>query len=155
MFDHLELRLTQLLILIILSIGILFLTTTPATPAFAVIPTRVPATDLPPPTPVATTIPKLPVATIRLRIQGVVSVPLISVVQWQDAQGNFRDVEGWRGSVTNGQTVWWVEAKDWGSGPFQWVVYAADSHEPIATSKPFQLPSVAGERLEIVLAVTR
>src|SRR5262249_3338662 len=31
---------------------------------------------------------------------------LWSVVQWKDAQGNWRDVENWRGALINGQTIW-------------------------------------------------
>jgi len=49
-----------------------------------------------------------------------------SVVQWQDSAGNWHDVEGWRGTLDNrGVRRWWVAAKDFGTGPFRWVVEGA------------------------------
>ena len=63
----------------------------------------------------------------------------VSVVQWQDSAGDWRDVEGWRGNLNDaGQIRWWVAAKDFGSGPFRWTVGEA-------ASEPFNLPSGAGQ----------
>ena len=51
-----------------------------------------------------------------------------SVVQWQDSAGNWHDVEGWRGTLdSQGYIRWWVDAKDFGTGPFRWVISGGDS----------------------------
>ena len=51
-----------------------------------------------------------------------------SVVQWQDSAGNWHDVEGWRGTLdSSGYIRWWVAAKDFGTGPFRWVITGGDS----------------------------
>jgi len=51
-----------------------------------------------------------------------------SVVQWQDVNGNWHDVEGWRGTLdSHGYIRWWVAAKDFGTGPFRWVISGGDS----------------------------
>jgi hypothetical protein len=48
-------------------------------------------------------------------------------------------VDGWRGSLdSSGSLRWWVAAKDFGSGPFRWVVGEA-------ASEPFNLPAGAGQ----------
>jgi hypothetical protein len=40
----------------------------------------------------------------------------MSVVQWQDINGDWQDVEGWRGALdSSGRIRWWVAAKDFGS----------------------------------------
>ena len=67
-----------------------------------------------------------------------------SVVQWQDQEGFWHDVEGWRAEITAGTMNWWVEAKDFGTGPFRWLVFAAGGERPLAISQPFYLPSEAG-----------
>jgi hypothetical protein len=68
-----------------------------------------------------------------------------SVVQWQDSNGDWQDVEGWRGALDNGGRIrWWVAAKDFGSGPFRWVVGEA-------ASEPFNLPTGAGQTLRVDL----
>jgi hypothetical protein len=54
-----------------------------------------------------------------------------SVVQWQDSVGNWHDVEGWRGTLdSQGVIRWWVDAKDFGTGPFRWVIEGASSAAP-------------------------
>ncbi len=69
-----------------------------------------------------------------------------SVVQWQDINGDWQDVEGWRGTLdNNGYIRWWVAAKDFGSGPFRWAVGQA-------ASAPFNLPSGAGETVRVSLS---
>lgn len=83
--------------------------------------------------------PKPSVATLLLRVEPAQD-GLWSVVQWQAPSGNWHDVEGWRGTVVNGKTIWWVEQKDFGKSPFRWVVYKDVSSSPLATSTPFQLP---------------
>jgi hypothetical protein len=69
------------------------------------------------------------------------------VVQWQDSAGSWHDVEGWRGSAAN-SSRWWVHPKDFGSGPFRWVIY--QGNQVSAMSEPFYLPGTANETLQIV-----
>lgn len=83
--------------------------------------------------------PKDPVATLILYIRPSPS-GLWSVVQWQDTQGDWHDVEGWRGTVVNGKTVWWVEEKDFGTGPFRWTIYAEGDGALVAITRSFYLP---------------
>jgi hypothetical protein len=69
----------------------------------------------------------------------------LSLVQWQDANGDWQEVEGWRGTLDNaGRIRWWVAAKDFGSGPFRWVVGEA-------ASEPFNLPAGAGQTVRVDL----
>ncbi len=69
----------------------------------------------------------------------------MSVVQWQDSNGDWQDIEGWRGTLDSaGRIRWWVAAKDFGSGPFRWVVGEA-------ASEPFNLPAVGAETVVVSL----
>lgn len=81
----------------------------------------------------------------------------LTVVQWQDQDGIWHDVEGWQGSpdliipgpsnTMVGLKAWGVAAKDFGTGPFRWLVYADSSRaKRLATSEPFTLPSHSGHR---------
>jgi len=70
---------------------------------------------------------------------------LWTTVQWQDAQGQWHDVEGWQGTLDEvqngvGKKVWWVAEKDLGAGPFRWTVYRREGGEQLAESEPFYLP---------------
>jgi len=112
--------------------------------------------DLPPrPTPVAPQVKDKPsrpaVAPIILNTNPAPS-GLWSVVQWQDAQDGWQDVPSWRGAVVNGRTIWWVEQKDFGKGPFRWAVLQGESGALVATSQPFTLPTQPQKLL--VVAVT-
>ncbi len=69
----------------------------------------------------------------------------MSVVQWQDINGDWQDVDGWRGALDNGGHIrWWVAAKDFGTGPFRWMVGEA-------VSAPFNLPAGAGQTVWVNL----
>jgi hypothetical protein len=81
------------------------------------------------------------VATLILRVQPT-QEGLWSVVQWQAPSGNWHDVEGWRGTVVHGKTIWWVEPKDFGNGPFRWVVYTMQGSELLTASQSFYLPDL-------------
>jgi hypothetical protein len=72
-------------------------------------------------------------------------------VQWQDSAGGWHDVEGWRSQSGDG-SVWWVDAKDFGTGPFRWVTKDGVDGQVIEASMPFQLPSVANETLWVSVA---
>ena len=75
-----------------------------------------------------------------------VTTTLWTVVQWEDAQGGWHDVEGWRGTLeANAEKWWWVASRDYGSGPFRWVVYHRADGVMLAASESFYLPSGANE----------
>ncbi len=73
-------------------------------------------------------------------------------VQWQDSNGDWHDVSGWRGTAVDGRVQWWVAQKDFGTGPFRWAVYQpAGDGEPVSVSEPFMLPVAANETMSIVV----
>ena len=77
-----------------------------------------------------------------------------SVVQWQGSDDNWHDVEGWRGSLSaGGMRRWAVESKDFGSGPFRWVVMAGQSGSIIGTSESFHLPASGNEVVSLTIIV--
>ncbi|HOT93149.1 MAG TPA: hypothetical protein PLN71_16425 [Anaerolineae bacterium] len=133
-----------------------------ASPAIAPTWTRVaPPTLTPTPAPPTATPPAIPPtaagpagAAIWLRMQGRVDDPrwqsLWTVVQWQDALGDWHDVEGWRGALDaavggEGRKVWWLPADLFGAGPFRWQVFAQPGGMLLATSEAFYLPESAGQ----------
>ncbi|MCJ7551390.1 MAG: hypothetical protein MUQ30_17100 [Anaerolineae bacterium] len=77
---------------------------------------------------------------------------LCTVVQWQDGWGNWHVVEGWRGALddvavsgageVSGYKTWWVAKKDYGTGPFRWVITQGLDGTLLATSESFHLPDV-------------
>ena len=81
----------------------------------------------------------------------VVSNTLWTVVQWQDAQADWHNVEGWQGNFNESlEVVWWVAPEDLGKGPFRWVVYEQQSSsEIVGVSESFNLPSNNKAILEI------
>ena len=70
-------------------------------------------------------------------------------VQWEDLAGNWHTVEGWRGTVVNGSTRWWVEEKDFGKGPFRWVIYQQQGGPLLAVSQLFYLPDQSQQSLVV------
>lgn len=93
-------------------------------------------------------------AAIWLRVQGNAADSrwrgLWTVVQWQDALGDWHDVEGWRGPLDEvakgeGRKVWWLPADLFGAGPFRWLVYAQPGGALLATSSAFYLPGSEGQ----------
>ncbi|MEM8859320.1 MAG: hypothetical protein AAGD96_13415 [Chloroflexota bacterium] len=69
-----------------------------------------------------------------------------TVVQWQDSKNRWHDVSGWSGHPTWHQPTqtwvveWWVARKNFGEGPFRWVVYQdATKRQQILVSTPFEL----------------
>jgi hypothetical protein len=94
-----------------------------------------------------------PVAYIELN---VLSAPTgaWSVVQWQDSAGNWHDVEGWRSSLPeNGIQRWVVEAKDFNTGPFRWVVRQGQLGSTAGMSNPFNLPAGANETVRVAVTL--
>ena len=96
-------------------------------------------------------------AYIVLRVPSA-SEGLWTVVQWQDAFGDWHDVEGWRGSLPElhpdwGRQIWWLASEHFATGPFLWLVYDGPDGELLATSEPFYMPQAGGEvvRVEVSL----
>jgi hypothetical protein len=128
--------------------------------------------DLPPrPTAQAGAKSTSPVAArIELRVQFPADWPwasahwqdLWTVVQWQDARGGWHTVEGWQGEldgvaiddagVVSGHKTWWVAEKDFGTGPFRWVITRGKGSAPLAASGPFNLPGA--NRASVTVAVS-
>jgi hypothetical protein len=115
----------------------------------------------PPPTP--TEIPDKPdksddddepiVAHIELQVAPAQSAGW-SVVQWQGSDGNWHDVEGWRGSLSDGSSRRWaVEGKDFGTGPFRWVVLDGASGSVAGASDLFSLPASANETVQVTITL--
>ncbi len=110
------------------------------------------ATSVPLPTAVATPIPRQG-GTITLQVTNG-SRTMWSIVQWQDALGDWHDVEGWRGHLDertpNGQSkTWWVAPDDLGKGPFRWQIFATETGPLLTTTDPFHLPAAHGQIVTI------
>ncbi len=85
-------------------------------------------------------------AHIELQAQPV-PAGVWTVVQWQDSSGGWHNVDGWQGTLdVAGRRRWWVAAKDFGTGPFRWLVTKGQkSASVLGTSSPFNLPVGANE----------
>jgi hypothetical protein len=75
-----------------------------------------------------------------------------SVVQWQGGDGEWHDVEGWRGTLAHGQVRWFVEEADLGKGPFRWQVEFTQPVTQTLVSESFMLPDAAGNTVTITIA---
>ena len=80
------------------------------------------------------------------------SVGSWAVVEWQGSDGRWHPVEGWQGSLSNGSRQWWVAPKDFGTGPFRWVVQQGPDGTIVGMSEPFHLPQQAHNVLRVVAA---
>ncbi len=85
------------------------------------------------------------------------NISLWTVVQWQDLQGAWHDVETWRGSLDEinnhkGDKLWWVYPRDFGKGPFRWVAYDRPGGQVLAISQSFNLPRASNQR--VIVEVT-
>ncbi|HBY97187.1 MAG TPA: hypothetical protein DEP84_25125 [Chloroflexi bacterium] len=88
-------------------------------------------------------------AHIELQVQGAFGEEW-TVVQWQDYNAGWHDVEGWRGTLDEGgRKRWWVAPEDFGTGPFRWVIYQRQGDEPRAESESFYLPHLPDETIVI------
>jgi hypothetical protein len=79
---------------------------------------------------------------------------LWAIVQWQDGLGNWHDVEGWRGMLDQDWHVWWVDEKDFGTGPFRWVLHDGPGGEQLGVSESFDLPHSNGEIRHITVLLS-
>ena len=90
-------------------------------------------------------------AYLELHVSGAPSGAW-SVVQWQDSAGGWHNVDGWVSSLdARGSQRWWVAAKDFGQGPFRWVVIQKPGNMELGVSEPFSLPTGANETVHINL----
>ncbi len=111
-------------------------------------------TPIPSITPVART--GVSGAPIELQVPGAHSA-WWTVVQWQDARGNWNIVTGWQGSFDEiksgtGYKTWWVAPADLGKGPFRWAVYETKDGALVKASEPFNLPAV--RKVRTIVTVT-
>ena len=74
---------------------------------------------------------------------------LWAVVQWQDGPGNWHDVEGWRGAPDEKRTIWYVDERDFDTGPFRWALYDGPEGALFAASEPFDLPAGHGQIVHV------
>ena len=117
---------------------------------------------LPPrPTPIPPTVEKtsVPPQGGFISLTAVSDAPTTSLwttVQWQDAQKNWHDVEGWRGSFDQENNVtWWVAPADLGKGPFRWLAHETeDSPTVIAISDTFTLPTMVQQTTAVSITLT-
>lgn len=66
-------------------------------------------------------------------------------IEWLAGDGDWYEVDGWRGNIHNGQVIWWVSSRNLGDGKYKWVVYDDDSKATILkVSDPFYLPEQEG-----------
>ncbi len=73
-----------------------------------------------------------------------------SQIEWQDSNGNWQSVEGWGGWLDQqGQRRWWVAAKDFGTGPFRWVVSPEVDGLGGLISENFFLPTESNQIVKI------
>jgi len=77
-----------------------------------------------------------------------------AMVQWADAQGDWHDVTGWQGDLDDGhRKTWWVHPRDFGTGPFRWIVLQERGGSILGASASFYLPSAARERVRVGVAL--
>lgn len=86
--------------------------------------------------------------------KGVDPEALWTVVQWQDALGEWHAVEGWAGPLdtidaTHGEKSWGVAHRNFGESPFRWLVYAKQGGTLVAATETFMLPSSSGRVLTV------
>lgn len=79
-------------------------------------------------------------------------VDIWTEVQWLDGEGNWHQVDGWRGFTDNRATVrWYVSRNDFGKGPFRWQVFLFEEGDLIDSSALFFLPKAGDETIKINL----
>ncbi len=83
-------------------------------------------------------------------------------VQWlEPASGQWHTVDSWTAPLQqadSGRMADWVEAKNYGTGPYRWVVYTRDPQQGgqvWGTSDPFNFPRQAGDWVWSQVSQTR
>jgi len=79
-----------------------------------------------------------------------------TIVQWQDSAGGWHDIDGWQGTLDEGdQKMWWLASDLFGKGPFRWLVYQSTRGEKLlAASESFYLPDAEGEKLWVEVSLS-
>jgi hypothetical protein len=79
-----------------------------------------------------------------------------TIVQWQDSAGGWHDIDGWQGTLDEGdQKMWWLAPYLFGKGPFRWLVYQSTRGEKLlAASESFYLPDAEGEKLWVEVSLS-
>ncbi len=80
-----------------------------------------------------------------------------TIVQWQDSAGGWHDIEGWQGTLDEGdQKMWWLAPNLFGKGPFLWLVYQRPKGDKLlATSDSFYLPDAAGKKVWVEVSLSQ
>jgi hypothetical protein len=146
------------LALVILFIGLLMGAVLPAPVAEAGLPNRDTPTPVPHPDSGDDKKDNTPVgAWIALQVSGTpdgAPSGAWSVVQWQNSAGNWEIVEGWQGTLDpSGGRRWWVAEKDFGDGPFRWVITQGKDGPALGTSQAFNLPDGANETVQVTVSL--
>jgi hypothetical protein len=140
------------LIFIVLLVGLLGWTVLPAPVVEAGLPARETPTPTPRPDSGGNKKDNAPVgAWIEVQVLGA-PTGAWSVVQWQNSAGGWENVTGWQGPLPQ-NTRWWVAGKDFGTGPFRWVITQGSDRPELGGSQPFNLPAEANQvlRVEVII----
>jgi hypothetical protein len=157
------------LILALAGVAILLALAAPTQPALADLPPR------PTPCPTSTPLPTPQPAPVGARLELNAHFPSTwpwagihwqkprTVVQWQDAWGDWHTVEGWQGELDSvvigadgevvGQKIWWVAPADFDTGPFRWLVHLGAEGKLLATSAAFYLPHSNGAVVQVEVSL--
>jgi hypothetical protein len=66
--------------------------------------------------------------------------------------GNWHNVDGWNAPLpADGRQLWWVAPKDFGTGPFRWVITQGQNGPVLGVSNQFIMPTVEGQTLMVQL----
>jgi len=104
-------------------------------------------------TPLPVYVPPMVGGSIELRVPSA-PAGLWTVVQWQDGLGGWHDVEGWQGTLVDGWQIWWVARRDFGTGPFRWIVYQDPTKGALlAVSQSFNLPTSDGDLVRVAASL--
>lgn len=90
--------------------------------------------------------------------RGLAWQDLWTMVQWQDGNGAWHDVEGWQGTLDEvegslGWKTWWLAPDIFGRGPFRWVVYEQQDGPVMVISESFHLPDQKGGSRTVEVAL--
>jgi hypothetical protein len=77
-----------------------------------------------------------------------------AVVQWQDNDGGWHNVEGWQGALPD-SSRWWVHPKDFNTGAFRWVIEQRPGEAIWGMSEPFNLPGHHHQTLQLTISPVR
>jgi hypothetical protein len=91
-------------------------------------------------------------AYIDLTVTGA-SIDAWTIVQWQDGNGAWHNIEGWRAALVDDYQQWWLGRNSYGTGPFRWCVLDAPMGSIVASSDAFYMPARSGEWTHVTVTV--